>query len=423
MPVVPTTINTCALWGTTSYVNSWLSINILVIIISLLAIAVAYSMSSFMPANTRSKMRGFVRFEMIQMIVSILIIGALLAFSAGACKVSTTISQSLSHQTMSPFQYADYYVGAVSLGTGLTLLSNIYSTSISYAVEAAVIKTLPSAYVRLYGRYNDQSVFNNPIIKWFTQKNDGIPSAVPFLGGLCDGSNWCDYERLPSLDFSQLYSLFSAIYLDVYSPIIIIALGMLFIQFLALPIMQYTAFTVVLPVAIAMRSIAFFGTSLGDASNALIAIAIALYIIYPMTVAFDSYAIGYVFSSSNPSAQYIGGAFTVNTLTPASFFQPHCTVAQQKANDPACQPASTGAGIVWSQATLVFGSVFDPASFSFWVPGFGLISSIHLYTDDMAQFIFQSILLFALNISITVGLAVSIHRALKSGLGEAGRFW
>jgi hypothetical protein len=51
------------------------------------------------------------------------------------------------------------------------------------------------------------------------------------------------------------------------------------------------------------------------------------------------------------------------------------------------------------------------------------MASVHTYTDDMSQFVFQAVLLFALNVSITVGLAMSLYKALRSGLGEAGRFW
>jgi hypothetical protein len=397
------TVATCAIWGTTNYVNSWLWVNILVLVVSLMAIAVAYSLSSFLPASTRSKMRGFVRFEMIQMIISICIIAALLAFSAAACNISTGVSQSVSKTTMDPFQYADYYIGAVSLNTGLNLLSNIYATSVAYSIDATVMRTLPAAYQRYVIQNGNGFPFNIPIIQWILGKSNGLP----FLPGLCNGKNFCDWERIPSIDFAQFYTLFSEIYLAVYSPIILIAVGMLFIQFLALPVMQFTAFTVVLPVAIGMRSLSFFGSSLGDASNALIAIAVAFYIIYPMTVAFDSTVIAYVFSPSNPAAQYAGTAFTVNQVTPFSFFQ-------QQGVGP-----NNGLGLLSN--SLISDSFIN--GYNFYLPLFGLMNSVHYYTNNMAQFIYQAILLFALNITITVGLAVSIYKGLRSGLGEAGRFW
>ena len=390
-------INTCALWGATTYTNSWLSINILVIVASLLAIAVAYSLSSFFGSNMRGKMRGFIRFEMIQLIVSILILAALLAFSSAACAASSSMSRSLSHQSMDPFQYADYYIGSASLGNGLTLLSNIYSTSVTYSIYAAIIQTAagPLRYANL-----------GPFDTLFSKANH-----IPFFPNLCNGKNFCDYERIPSVDLSQLYGLFAAIYLNFYSPIILIAVGLLFIQFLMLPIMQYTAFTIILPVAIGLRSISFFGASLGDAANALLAIAIAFYIIYPMTVAFDSYAIAYVFSPSNPAAQYVNTAFTLNSVSPNAFFQ----------SDNALSANSVGS-VMGMELSLLKGS-FNSAAGSYYLKSLNLIDTTRSYTNNMAQFIFQSVLLFALNISITVGLAMSVYKALRSGLGEAGRFW
>ena len=188
------------------------------------------------------------------------------------------MSQSLSHRSMDPFQYADYYIGSVSLGNGLSLLSNIYSTSVSYAIYASVIRTVSVSTVLRLGPASLQPRGQRAPCCTACSTNATVSyHRLPVLGAICNGKNFCDYERIPSSDFAQLYDLFSSLYLDVYSPIIMVAVGMLFIQFLALPVMQYTAFTVVLPVAIGMRSISFFGTGLADASNALIAIAVAFY--------------------------------------------------------------------------------------------------------------------------------------------------
>ena len=406
-------INTCAIW-TTNYVNSWLSINILVIIASMMAIAVAYSLSSFFPSSTRGKIRGFVRFEMIQMIISIVIIGALLAFSAAACSASAHLSNSLVHTSMDPFTYADYYIGANVMNNGINLLSNIYATSISYSIYAAAWRLSATLLVRLPLTYSPALANKFPFLTWLLSRSVGQPSfpgLSTLLGTFCKGgSNFCEYERIPSIDFAQLYDVYSGLYLSFYAPIIIVALGMLFIQFLALPIMQYTAFTIILPVAIAMRSIAFFSSGLADAANGLIAIAIAFYLIYPMTVAFDSYAIGYVFSASNPASQYVNLAFTVNQVTPYTFLQG--------------QPSNSPQGTVFSLFSYTIGSFSGHASGgNFYTPIFGLMNSVHYYTDNMAEFVYEAILMFALNISITVGLAMSIYKALKSGLGEAGRFW
>ena len=388
--------------------------------ISLLAIAVAYSMSSFLPANTRGKIRRFIRFEMIQLIISIVILGALLAFASGLQRVEH-LSQSLANTTDEPLPVRRLVHRRGLAWHGAYPAINIYATSVSYAIYASVAGDLPNIFMRFSGSggYLGKVLYSNPLTRILLTKQNGLPPEIPFIGGICNGKNFCDYERIPSLDISNLYTIFSELYLAVYSPIILIAVGLLFVQFLALPIMQYLAFAILLPVALGMRSLAFFGANLGDASNALIAIAVAFYIVYPMMVAFDSYAINYVFSPSNPSAQYVGTAFTVNSaVTPLRYFQCQPTAAANPCPTPSATPST------WSLISGYFQSFYIAAfksnSASVYIPFAGLLTSVHTYTNEMAQFIFQSVLLFALNVSVTIGFAVSLYKALKSGLGEAG---
>lgn len=404
------TLTTCALWGTTTYVNSWLSINILVIVISLMAIACAYSFSSFFPSNSRSKIKGFVRFEMIQMFISVAIIAALLAFSATACSISSNISNSLTHKSMDPFAYAEYYISS-TFNSGLTLLSNIYTTSIGYAIASSSAKVLSSITLRGLNGQGSNLIKGNSFLTCVLTRTAGQCGLGKYFNKYICSSKYCEYESIPSGDFATLYNMFASVYLNVYSPILIVAVAMLFIQFLAIPLMQASAFTIILPVAIALRSISFFSSGLGDASNALIAIAIALYIIYPMMVAFDSYAIAWVFSAQNPSAQYVGGAFSVNTITPNAFFKNTTNVG------------SSGANALNTEISYVTSGFSSPGSYQYWAQALNLVGTMHNYTDNMAQFFFQSILLFALNMAVTVGLAMSLYKALRSGLGEAGRFW
>lgn len=411
MTLPTTALNTCALWGTTSYVNSWLWINILVILGSLLAIAVAYSLSSFFPASTRGKLRGFVRFEMIQMVISIAIIAALLSFAAAACNVSTSMTQSISGTSLNPFQFSEHYL-ATTFNGGLTLLSNIYSTSIAYSVYATGIRLLTNIAIRGFNlaAYFKSSTILTKILTRTANKGGIIPTPGSLIGSFCDSSKICEYETIPSNDFSTLYNLFAGIYIDIYAPILITAIGLLLIQFLAVPVMQYTAFTIVLPVAIGMRSIAFFSSGIGDASNALIAIAVALYIIYPMMVAFDSYAMAWVFSANNPTHQYLASAFNTTAVQPNAYLQ-----ATPNLN------SSDAIGGISQELSFLTGAF--AGSYKFYAPSLSWLSTTRTYTDDLASFFFQGVMLMALNIAVTMGLAMSLYKALKSGLGEAGRFW
>jgi hypothetical protein len=412
-------IDTCAIWGTTSYVNSWVPVNVLVILISMLAIAAAYTLTGFVPYSYRGKLRGFVRFEMIQMMVSILILGMVLAFSATACSLSAQMSSSLVHTQMDPFTFADYYVSH-TFNNGLTLLTNMYSTSVSYAIDASGIHALQSIILRGFNVGGALGKGSSLAIA-LTRTTVGGASGAPggwlqpigtLLVKVCKTIGiGCEYESIPSGDFGSLYNNFASVYLDVFAPILIVAVGMMFIQFLAIPIMQFSAFTIVLPTALALRSIAFFSSGLGDASNALIALAVALYIVYPMMVAFDSYAISWVFSTNNPAAQYVGSAFTVNSVAPSFFFQ----------TNPAQDISAANA--MSAEVNFTEAAFSAPGSYKYYLNALNLVGTMHNYTDNMAQFFFESILLFALNMAVTVGLAVSLYKALKSGLGEAGRFW
>ncbi len=414
-------IDTCAIWGTTNYVNGWLSINILVILISLMAVAVGYTLSNLFPASMKGRLKGFIRFEMIQLLVSILILGLVLALSATACGLSANVSSSLTHKQMDPFAYSEYYISS-TFNTGLALLSNIYSTGISYAVYSSIIRALPGTVLRglnVGATISKGSVLGRALTKTAISSGPGGFSGGSWLSPIGTLLTYgcqtialpCEYESIPSVDLSYLFNQFATMYLAVFSPILVIAAGLMFIQFLAIPVMQFSAFTIVLPVALALRSVAFFSTGLGDASNALIALAIALYIIYPMMIAFDGYAISWVFSANNPSAQYAGAAFTVNSVAPNSFFQ--------------TQPQFdiSGANALASEGDFVLSALSASGSYNYAFQSLNLIGTLRNYTNAMAQFFFESILLFALNMAVTVGLAVSLYKALKTGLGEAGRFW
>jgi hypothetical protein len=403
-------LNTCALYGTTTYTNSWLGINFIVILISLMIVAVAWSLSSFFPAETRSRIRSVSRFEMIQAVISVAILAILLGFSLATCTISSTISTTLAHTSMNPFQYANYYIGA-TLNSGVTLLSNIYASSVSYAVTASLWQN-GAAFI-----YSSIKLRNIPIRNLLTTPS--LTSATQF-GKL---SNFLDITfGIQNVDMSQAFYSLSVIYIQIFSPIIIIALGLLFIQFFLLPLMQSIAFTIILPVAIAMRSLAFTSSNIGSAANSLIAIAIALYLIYPMTVAFDSYAVAWVFSASNPGSQYMNTAFTLNSIKPASYF----TTSPSSSTLLGVNTSGTLLGMEVNAGTFIFKACSsaggNPGCLAI-TPLFTAPLQLERYVNQMSQLVFVSILLFVLNISITIGLAMSIHKALNSGLGESARFW
>ena len=140
------TADVCSLYGTTNYTNTWLGVNFLVLLISILAISVIFSLGSVMGADMKAKIRSVVRFELIQVMISIFIIGAILGFSVAACGISAQLSASTAGTTMSPLQYADYYIGTVSLSKGLDLLTQTYAEGVKYAIDASVVSNLQYAF-------------------------------------------------------------------------------------------------------------------------------------------------------------------------------------------------------------------------------------------------------------------------------------
>ena len=420
------TADVCSLYGTTNYTNTWLGVNFLVLLVSILAISIIFSLGSVMGADMRARIRSVVRFELIQVMISIFLIGAILGFSVVACNVSAQFSASTAGTAMSPLQYADYYIGTVSLSKGLDLLTQTYAEGVKYAIDASVVNNLNYVFGSFFKGEQAPSATNIG--------NINIPSSTKSVLGLgptppttTSGENInffsaANLKKFITLtptsgDGFGLYNIYSSLsgqYFGIFSPLIIFVLGLLMIQFLIIPVVQYTAFLVVLPVAIGMRSIAFTSNTLGDASNSLIALAVAFYIIYPMTVAFNAYAAGWIFSNGNPSYQFLNSAFSttlVSSTSPFQYFnQPQTSQTQQ-----------TDMFSTMTQTLLPFFK--QSVSSNFNIPVLGDLSLLHYYIDQLAEFMFSSMLMFVIDIGITSMFAVSLYRALQSGLGEQARFW
>ena len=215
----------------------------------------------------------------------------------------------------------------------------------------------------------------------------------------------------PEVNVGLMFSNLVDLLLGIFSPILTLAVSMLLVQYIALPFLQYTGFAVILPIAIAMRSLAFSNGELRNASNAILAIAVAGYIIYPLTIALDSYIIGYVFSPANPSFAYLHTTYALNQFNPTSFFsQPLPSGASQYS------PFGDQIGTLWS---LLYNSVAG----SFPIPFAAGTASIQQLVNDIAEFVFTGIVLFAIDMAITIGFAIGLTKALNAGLEGAQHFW
>ena len=371
-------INGCALCGGSTYVNSWLSINYLVIAASFSILAFLYMLSRFFPGATKSKVSSLLKVDMTQLMLSIVIILILLGMSQLTCNITSSLSQTLVGTSLSPFQYADFYIGNLAMNTGLKLLGNIYSTSVTYAIDARVLTDI------------------------------GEVSPLAHLGN----ASVVGVDIVIGQDFGAAYGSLSDVYFDLFAPFTIMAIGALFLQYISLPLIEFTAFVVVLPIALVLRSISLTGSGLRTTANAFLAIAIAAYLVYPLMIAFNAYAIHWIFSGNNPlygCTGCISTAYSLNNL-PSSFF--NSVSSQGVTFDGITTPAISS--LIGSTYFSDLGAQFDPSY---------VISSAQSSITEISQFIFTAIFMFGIDITVTIGFAMGLAKGLNSGVEGAGSFW
>ena len=392
-------INTCALYGTPGYANSWIGVNLLVVLVSLAIVAVVYSVGRFLPDRTRGRITEATKSEITQALISLIIIAVLIGSAQVACTTSASVGSrmlssipgvSASQASLDPFQYADTYIGNLAMHTGLNLLTTIYATDIGYSIEGAIYASVGAL---------------------FSPDTDA-------LTGTFSVSTLLRIEVGPSegVDFGNVLRILSDTYLGIFATTTTLIVGALFLQYLLLPVLQYSAFTVLLPVALAMRSLSFTGSGLRNTSNAVIAIAIAAYIIYPLMVLFDSYVMYWVFSPTcpplatpcNPSLVYLNVAYSSETLPLNSFFS---------------QPIQTPEGDLQTSVKLISSSLTSIGGLKTMFDPFAVVSQIEQIVNQMAELAFQGIVLFAINAAVTIGFAMGLTKALNAGIEGAGSFW
>ncbi|MEM3227858.1 MAG: hypothetical protein QXK65_02845 [Candidatus Micrarchaeaceae archaeon] len=370
-------VNSCALYGSFTNANNWIGINYLVIIVGFSIVAVIYSLSRLLPAAARANMAGVTKVEITQLIISTVIIAVLIASSSAACSIAVAISQSVSGNSYTPFVLADSYIGNLIYNKGLAIYGQIYVLSITYDIYSKVLAAAGGL----------------------------ISSLIPGFGNLFEFSSpSISIKGIVGYDAAIGLGIFSTLLVVLFSPLVILAVGMLFIQYLAIPIIEYTMFTIVLPIAIAMRSLAFAGQGLRTASNAVLAIAVAAYLIYPVTIGFDSYVMSWLFSPSNPSYPFLESTYSHITTIPSTFF------------------STTGIPAFGSSTYPSISSVLSMLSASGFLSAISFSEPLTI-VNEISELMFQAVLLFALNIAITIGFATSLANALNSGIGGAVSFW
>ena len=388
----------------TAFSDGWLGINFTVILVSIVVISAVYMLSNFVPGTTRAKITSLAKVELTQVFISAIIITTLLGFTVVASSASNYMTSGLTQSAQTggaalhfcdPFQSAEFYVRNLTFNTGISLVSSIYGTSVSYAIDS-------QAFDALY---------------------EGLYANMPALAGVTNGVqvSMAKLTLILGANIGLAYSTFSDALTYAFSPFMMVGVGSLYIQFILLPLIQAIAFTVVLPVALVMRSLAFAGQGLRPAANMVLAMAIAAYIIYPMMVSFDPVLMNWIFTQCgskvavqnsfgcNPTSGYVSTGYALSNIQAAQFLN--------------SSPINSGINLlgfhfaVPAVTTTQFVNAFgrlSPAS---------VASTMETMANRVSQFLFQSTFLFALDMAVTMGFAVGLAKALSSGIEGAASFW
>ncbi len=395
--------------GSGTLQQSWVEISALVVLAGFAIATLIYTLGNILNVSFREKMKQLAKAEAAQAAFGLMIIVALIAFAQFSCNVSTAVTSQITGTGMSQFAYSNYYVANLLFVNGFGLIAGMYSTSIQYSSEMQVIEEILDAT-------------DNPISKTFANYVNAFNPLQLFskVGGAL---SVLGFKLEPSQSLGSIYGSYASLYLVTFGALITISFASLLILFLMLPLIQYGALVVVVPVAIIMRLLLFTGPRLRDAADHLLAIGIAFYFILPLTLIMDSYIVSWTYcippmtvaTGCNPYSAYTG-LYTENSVTINNFFQGNTV----KINNPFT-------GGVQNVPTNLFQDSQIPvlgASFNFaqiiWAP-----PTATDYAIKLAQYTFQSTLLIALDYAITLAFAIGLAKAFArvSGFFSIGQFW
>jgi hypothetical protein len=388
----------CSFGGTLQ--QNWVSISMFVAVIALMGVGIIYMISNMLNSSMKEKFKALARFEIFQIMLSIIIIFLIIAFSMTACSITSTLSQSLIGTAESPFNFADYYVGSLLFSNGLGLITQAYSISINYAITAHMISLISS--------------FTTPYL-----------SKLPWVGATFSfpATTKMFTARIGmSQSFAEVYLAYSGLF-SMLSDFVLVTFAALLVMWLILPVIHAIALVILIPIALIMRMISFEGPNLRNIANSIIAISLAFYFVLPLTFVFNSYAMGWMFCNNginpcNPYPQYVG-QYTENNIQVNELFN-------------STNVTSTLGGLANTNINI-FSSILSGMNF-FGSSGYmsNLFSildapaSVDNYSNQVAQYLFQGIVLMALDLAITIGFAMGIAKsfnAVSEFMGDTGSFW
>jgi hypothetical protein len=375
--------------------NSWIEINVLLMLLVMMVASFIYSLASFLPAGSRERMRGAAKVEVVQIFLSFFIILALIAFAAATCQAGEGLTQGLTSQGtetfQDPMQYSQAYIGDLLFVKSAELFGQMYSESVEFVLWGNLLSELIT-------------VFEVPITQEVhLQLNANAVGVYYGYAGVLSGT---------------------------YAALLVVTYAILFVLWITLPIIEALALTVIVPVALIMRSLPFTGPRLRESADSFFSIAIAFYFILPLTITLDSYIMGWVLcTNSNFGGQFIlpaqcnpfiaiTGHPLLTTLDVNSFFSGNPSKINSGLFGVGVpfsffEGAVTGGGGLFSYIENGFKTLFI---MPYVINGFG---------NEIAQYLFQAIFLVALDIVITIGFAQGLTKGLNamSNIMGFGPFW
>lgn len=368
--------------------NGWVEINALVVVLLITVAALVYTVGGLMPASMREKIKSTARAEIFQGIIAMLIVVVLLSAAEGLCQVGSAMSAaSTSPSYQDPILYAQNYLANLLFTKGFDLFTQIFSESTSLVIWGNI--------------------------------------AEYFASFFSIGLNFIRLSLDPNV--VSIFFAFSSILTNVYIGLVSLTYGVILIIYLLLPIIERTALLIVVPVAIVMRSLVFTGPRLREAADSILALAIAFYFIFPMTILLDGMITTWVFvpcstgsapshSLCDPYSQFIVGGYSIGSIPTSAFF-----------SSGGISTNYDGLSVPWNFFVSGAGSLggFGAAFTNGFEELFQVPAKIVGFGAEVAQYLFQGVFLLALDVAITVGFAQGLSKAL-SGAGRivsGGSFW
>jgi hypothetical protein len=396
LAIVPNAYNTyCTFAGSginSLDANSWIQITGMVLAINFSIAAVLYALSGILPTTYREKLKGAVKYEAFQGIISSIILLILIASSAGLCNVGQALvyGSTVQHY-QNPITFSENYVSNLMFNTGLSLFGHIYSESILLTLTGNIADSLEQLL---------PEITITPAI--------GFTFGVGLLG---------------------IFYGFGGALTSTFLGLIAVTFGILFMVFLILPFIQQLAFTVVLPLALVMRSIPFAGPNLRQTSDTFLALAIGFYFIFPLTILMNGFIMTWIYTGCvpagappalcNPYQQY-SGAYQLNNIPTSPLFSTATSrltgngfIGGTQLPNTFYSGAFQGLGGLGSGIAEILKNLVDLPNI---IIGFG---------QQTAQYLFEGIFLIGLDFAITVSFAMGLSKGLNS-IGRmlgVGPFW